>query len=1004
MNTIQVGNIVIDPKTWRYVFDAIEDPVFLHDRQFRVLLANRAYCREAGVTEAEAFGKPYWEVFPRGGGPLPVCKDAAIANNHDGSEEEVRVGGKLYLSRESTVRGGQGKSLYSLHILSDITERDRAHSSEERYRRLFESAKDGILILDAETGMVVDANPFITELLGYSHKDCLGKHIWDLGFWKNIAANKNKFLELQQQDYVRYEDLPLETAQGRTVHVEFVSNVYLVGNIRVIQCNIRDITRRWLAEEKSLRLGQMYRTISKCNEALVRASDELGLTNKMCRVLTEEGKFYMAWVGYAGQGEDKSIQMVAMAGIKEGIFPAWADEEQGHKLARTAILSGQAVVCHDIRYDSQFGVELESSEQRGYFTIAAIPVKLDQPGPGVLVVYGAQPNELTEDIISLLVDLADDLAFGIGNLRSKADRLEILKRLEHIAHYDALTTLPNRVLLADRLHQAMAQIKRRGDRLTVAYLDLDGFKAINDNHGHDAGDHLLMTMATRMKEVLREGDTLARLGGDEFVAVLIDLADIEASVPMLNRLLAAAAQPVHAGDLVLRVSASLGVTFYPQAEDVDADQLLRQADQAMYQAKLGGKNRYHVFDAVQDRNVRGHHESLEGIRLALIEHQFLLYYQPKVNMRTGAIIGAEALIRWQHPEKDLLLPALFLPVIEDHSLSVELGEWVIDSALIQMELWHNAGLNIPVSINIGARQLLQADFVERLRFLLAAHPDVSPGDLELEVVETSALEDLARASQVVDACRKIGVMFALDDFGTGYSSLTYLKRLPVALLKIDQSFVNNMLDDPDDLAILEGVLGLAVAFRRQVIAEGVETVKHGEMLLQLGCELAQGYCIARPMPAHELPGWLLVWRTHPSWSNLPSFRRDDLPLLFAGVEHLAWISAMGKHLKGEREAPTQLDHHQCRFGMWLDAGGLVRHNAQPVYQSIEPLHRRMHELAAELCKLKTQGRNSEMLARLSDLYGLQDALQEQLKALVLENRQWAVERGIDGMLEPCRGL
>ena len=324
MNTIQVGNIVIEPKTWRYVFDAIEVPVFLHDTEFRVLLANRAYCREAGLTEAEALGKPYWEVFPRGAGPLPACKDAVIAKGHDSSEEEVRVGAKHYLSRGYKVLDDQGKSLYSLHILSEITERNRALASEERYRRLFESAKDGILILDAETGMVVDANPFITELLGYSHKDCLGKHIWDLGFLKNIAANKNKFLELQQQDYVRYEDLPLETAQGQTVHVEFVSNVYLVGNIRVIQCNIRDITRRWLAEEKSLRLGQMYRTISKCNEALVRASDELGLTKKMCRVLTEEGNFCMAWVGYAGEGEDKSIKMVAMAGIKEGIFPAWA--------------------------------------------------------------------------------------------------------------------------------------------------------------------------------------------------------------------------------------------------------------------------------------------------------------------------------------------------------------------------------------------------------------------------------------------------------------------------------------------------------------------------------------------------------------------------------------------------------------------------------------------------------------------------------------------------------
>jgi EAL domain-containing protein (putative c-di-GMP-specific phosphodiesterase class I) len=330
---------------------------------------------------------------------------------------------------------------------------------------------------------------------------------------------------------------------------------------------------------------------------------------------------------------------------------------------------------------------------------------------------------------------------------------------------------------------------------------------------------------------------------------------------------------VQYGDISLHVSASLGVTFYPQAENIDADQLLRQADLAMYQAKLTGKNRYHVFDAEQDNRDRSHHESLEHIRLALSAREFLLYYQPKVNMRTGSVIGAEALIRWQHPERGLLPPDLFLPVIDDHPLAIELGEWVIDTALLQIEIWHAAGLNIPVSVNLGSRQLQQADFVERLYALLAAHPNVRPGDLEMEVLETSAMEDLAKVSRVIDASRKIGVSFALDDFGTGYSSLIYLKRLPVSMLKIDQSFVRDMVNNADDLAIVEGVIGLANAFRLQVIAEGVETVEHGTMLLQLGCDLAQGYGISRPMPAHQLPGWLATWRPDPAWLDQPSVSR-----------------------------------------------------------------------------------------------------------------------------------
>jgi EAL domain-containing protein (putative c-di-GMP-specific phosphodiesterase class I) len=249
----------------------------------------------------------------------------------------------------------------------------------------------------------------------------------------------------------------------------------------------------------------------------------------------------------------------------------------------------------------------------------------------------------------------------------------------------------------------------------------------------------------------------------------------------------------------------------------------------------------------------------------LADNEFVLFYQPKVNMRTGEVIGAEALIRWQHPVRELLLPAFFLPVIEDHQLSVDIGEWVIDTALTQMEIWQTHGLDIPVSVNVSARQLQQSNFVDRLRVVLMAHPTVLSGRLELELLETSALEDVAGVSELINACQKMGVRFALDDFGTGYSSLTYLKRLPVALLKIDQSFVRNMLDDPDDLAILEGVIGLANAFKREVIAEGVETVAHGTLLLAMGCDFAQGYGIARPMPAHAFPAWATDWRPDAAW-------------------------------------------------------------------------------------------------------------------------------------------
>jgi len=438
------------------------------------------------------------------------------------------------------------------------------------------------------------------------------------------------------------------------------------------------------------------------------------------------------------------------------------------------------------------------------------------------------------------------------------------QQLQRIAHYDLLTGLPNRVLLADRLEQAMRQSQRREVSIAVAFLDLDNFKIINDTHGHEVGDGLLLLLSQRMKDSLREGDTLARIGGDEFVAVLVDFEKVSDCETLLERLLQAAAEPVQVGDLLLKVSVSIGVTLYPE-DGADADQLMRHADQAMYIAKQGGKNRYHMFDVSSDAAIKNQSESVAQIATALENDEFVLHYQPKVNMTAGEVIGAEALIRWQHPELGLLAPGEFLPVIETHSISVDIGEWVINTALEQMSKWHSEGLDIPVSVNVSARQLQSPGFVDKLRSILAKHTDVQPCCLELEILETSALEDIDEVSSIMESCIDIGVRFALDDFGTGFSSLIYLKRLPAVLLKIDQSFVRDMLHDPDDRAIVTGVIGLAKAFNLQVIAEGVETIEHGTELINMGCVQAQGYGIAKPMPGEEMPRWASNWEADLSW-------------------------------------------------------------------------------------------------------------------------------------------
>lgn len=438
-------------------------------------------------------------------------------------------------------------------------------------------------------------------------------------------------------------------------------------------------------------------------------------------------------------------------------------------------------------------------------------------------------------------------------------------QLERIAHYDELTGLPNRILLIERVNQAILQSQHHHNSLAVVFLDLDGFKAINDKHGHTVGDELLVIVSLRMKEALREGDTLARVGGDEF-AILANLINGEDFQPELKRLLFAASEPITIGSEVLNVSASIGVTQYPQ-DNAGADILMRHADQAMYMAKQAGKNRYHLFDTAHDDAAKIRQESLKNIKAGLDSHEFVLYYQPKVNMLTGEKLGVEALIRWQHPVRGLVPPLDFLPIIEGHAISLVLGEWVIDTALTQLSHWKSIGITLSMSVNISAYQLQQTNFVTRLAELLAAHPDVSPNSLELEVLETSALDDISQVAAVMNACNALGVHFAIDDFGTGYSSLTYLRRLPASLIKIDQSFVRDMLNNADDLAIVAGVISLAKAFQREVIAEGVETIEHGTALLQLGCELAQGYGIARPMPASDIPAWLKGWQPDVAWQS-----------------------------------------------------------------------------------------------------------------------------------------
>ena len=435
-----------------------------------------------------------------------------------------------------------------------------------------------------------------------------------------------------------------------------------------------------------------------------------------------------------------------------------------------------------------------------------------------------------------------------------------IEQLRRQAHFDELTGLPNRVKLTQILMEVLASTEREGSLLTVCFLDLDYFKPINDQFGHHVGDQLLIKLAERLSRALRTrasgDDVIARIGGDEFV-LLLRTATIEESQQAVERMLRQVHQPfaLEVSEAPIFITASIGATVYP-LDQADAETLLRHADHAMYGAKQAGRNGYQFFDAEHDRRTEARFVALGRVQEALDAQEFCLYFQPKVDMRDGHVIGVEALLRWNHPEQGLLLPAQFLPLIEHTGLAVSVGNWVLQRGIEQLAQWQAMGLDLTVSINVSARHLQEPTFARHLTMLLAEQNTPVADRLVLEILETTALADMDYTCDLMQECRALGVRFALDDFGTGYSTLTYLKRLPLDMLKIDRSFVINMLNDRHDLAIVEGVIGLSETFGCSVVAEGVDTLEQAQRLIEIGCDIGQGNGIAPAMPADEVVDWV----------------------------------------------------------------------------------------------------------------------------------------------------
>lgn len=443
------------------------------------------------------------------------------------------------------------------------------------------------------------------------------------------------------------------------------------------------------------------------------------------------------------------------------------------------------------------------------------------------------------------------------------------EELEFRTYHDALTGLPNILLVRDRLEHALSIAGRKGDMVVVASIDVDNFKNINAQFGHAVGDKVIEQLARRLNATIRDGDTVGRLSGDEFLLV-IEGGESELQVnEVLERIKSELSETITVGSYTMDITVSMGVTAYPQ-DNNDADTLIRHSSQSLHQSKRNGRDRITWFDTHREQEQAKLTELIKRMELAISHDELELFYQPKVNMETCEVTGVEALLRWRDPERGLVPPGDFLPFIEKHPFSITIGNWVLNEALKQVSEWRSQGVELPVSVNINALQLLDNQFLDSLSTHLSHYTNISPKYLEIEVLESAAIGEIHKAADVLAKCKKMGIPVSLDDFGTGYAALDYLKRLPAQTLKIDQSFVREMLTDEGDLAIVKGIIGLAKAFRFEVIAEGVETESQGKKLLELGCRYAQGYGIGRSMPAGEVLPWLSVWKFPEGWSGYES--------------------------------------------------------------------------------------------------------------------------------------
>lgn len=604
------------------------------------------------------------------------------------------------------------------------------------------------------------------------------------------------------------------------------------------------------------RLGRALRTLSAANRALLRASDEPALLQEICRVIVEVAGYRAAMVVRAEHDEARGITTLAQLGFEpsQGEFKSltWSDSEEGRSATGTAIRTGEPCVVNDVRQDSFPSFWREFSVRQGIGSLLSLPLRVHGEVFGALTIGAPEPDAFDEEERMPLEDTADDLAFGMATLRMRARAAAAEETILRLAYHDAATGLANRARLREQLGEDIAVAKDERRPVALLRIELERLREINEALGDAQADAFVTAVAQRLSQVPGvERERLARLAEGEFGLVL-PRAGAEVANQLAQRMLLAMAEPVDVSGLLLDARSAVGISLFP-GHGTDADSLMRRAGIALGQARRSGSG-IALFRGGLDTECAQRIALMGDLRGAIERNELQLYCQPKLKMGTGALCGAEALVRWQHPRQGLINPGDFIRLAESTGLITPLTYWVLDAALRQCYAWREQGMQQPLSVNLSVRDLRDPRLLDRIGGALATW-GAQPGWIDFELTESALMEDPVGALETLNRLKRLNVSLTIDDYGTGYSSLSYLRQLPVDAIKIDRSFVTDMTRNEDAATIVRSTIELAHNLDLSVIAEGVEDQPTFDRLAALGCDMAQGYCISRPIPVEDFRHW-----------------------------------------------------------------------------------------------------------------------------------------------------